>query len=119
MGNLPAPVTLGCRCDPPGSGEEYCTGHCQLRAKCAELEQEVRTLFEVLAQNCERHSRDLSYAQFVEAGGLGCSQCLTADNKLLAAENAQLVKALEAATHIETISAAENRRLGRRAWWRT
>jgi len=23
----------GCYCDPPGSGEEHCTGHCLLRAK--------------------------------------------------------------------------------------
>jgi hypothetical protein len=22
----------GCHCDPPGSGEEYCSGHCHLRA---------------------------------------------------------------------------------------
>lgn len=24
---------LGCRCDPPGSGEEHCTGHCYVRAR--------------------------------------------------------------------------------------
>ena len=29
-----------CQCDPPGSGEEFCTGHCVLRARIAELEAE-------------------------------------------------------------------------------
>lgn len=24
---------LGCQCDPPGSGEEHCTGHCYVRAR--------------------------------------------------------------------------------------
>jgi hypothetical protein len=23
-------LSVQCRCDPPGSGEEYCTGHCAL-----------------------------------------------------------------------------------------
>lgn len=26
-----------CQCDPPGSGEEYCTGHCFLKADIARL----------------------------------------------------------------------------------
>jgi hypothetical protein len=26
-----------CKCDPPGSGEEYCTEHCILRAEIARL----------------------------------------------------------------------------------
>lgn len=31
-------MTRECKCDPPGSGEEFCTGHCELRARIAELE---------------------------------------------------------------------------------
>lgn len=27
----------GCQCDPPGSGEELCTGHCVLRAELDSL----------------------------------------------------------------------------------
>jgi len=37
-----------CQCDPPGSGEEFCTGHCVLRARIRELEAEQQcweTLF--------------------------------------------------------------------------
>ena len=29
----------GCHCDPPESGEEYCTGHCLLSAEIARLEK--------------------------------------------------------------------------------
>jgi hypothetical protein len=28
-----ADVDEACRCDPPGSGEEWCTGHCDARAE--------------------------------------------------------------------------------------
>jgi hypothetical protein len=29
---------MGCHCDPPGSGEEHCTGHCLLRAENRKLD---------------------------------------------------------------------------------
>lgn len=29
----------GCVCDPPGSGEEFCTGHCYLRAEVQRLQE--------------------------------------------------------------------------------
>lgn len=32
----------GCHCDPPLSGEEYCTGHCALRAEITELRASQR-----------------------------------------------------------------------------
>jgi hypothetical protein len=35
----------GCECDPPGSGEQFCTGHCQLRA---ENERLRRALIEIV-----------------------------------------------------------------------
>jgi hypothetical protein len=28
---------IECHCDPPGSGEEHCTGHCVLRAEIERL----------------------------------------------------------------------------------
>jgi hypothetical protein len=31
----------GCRCDPPGVGEEFCTGHCHLRAEVAQLRADL------------------------------------------------------------------------------
>jgi predicted nuclease with TOPRIM domain len=31
----------GCQCDPPGVGEEFCTGHCHLRAEVAQLRTDL------------------------------------------------------------------------------
>lgn len=31
----------GCQCDPPGVGEEFCTGHCHLRAEVAQLRADL------------------------------------------------------------------------------
>ena len=33
-----------CTCDPPGSGEEHCTGHCFLRAELRQAQREVARL---------------------------------------------------------------------------
>ncbi len=32
----------GCRCDPPGSGEQFCTGHCALQHQRDESSAAVR-----------------------------------------------------------------------------
>jgi hypothetical protein len=45
-----------CQCDPPGSGEEFCTGHCLLRARIAELEavqQDWEGLFQTTMANLQ------------------------------------------------------------------
>ncbi len=35
----------GCHCEPPGSGEEFCTGHCVLRAEAqAQIDSRDETL---------------------------------------------------------------------------
>lgn len=36
----------GCQCDPPGSGEEYCTGHCYLRAENERVRQYALVLLD-------------------------------------------------------------------------
>jgi hypothetical protein len=43
----------GCRCEPPGSGEEYCTGHCELRAALASAETECDRLRSALGVTCD------------------------------------------------------------------
>jgi hypothetical protein len=45
-----------CQCDPPGSGAEFCTGHCLLRARIAELEavqQDWEGLFQTTMANLQ------------------------------------------------------------------
>jgi hypothetical protein len=42
-----------CACDPPGSGEEHCTGHCFLRAEIARLLR-----IETAARNLDAHSSE-------------------------------------------------------------
>lgn len=35
-------MTVECTCDPPESGEEFCTGHCVLRAEIERLQDLIR-----------------------------------------------------------------------------
>ena len=37
-----------CYCDPPGSGEEYCTGHCFLMERIKTLESGLREAIEII-----------------------------------------------------------------------
>jgi len=41
-----------CQCDPPGSGEEFCTGHCVLRAEIKWLQATLRVAREL--RTCQR-----------------------------------------------------------------
>jgi hypothetical protein len=52
-------VATECQCDPPGSGEEHCTGHCILRA---EIQRLLR--IETAARNLDTHSTE-GYATLV------------------------------------------------------
>lgn len=41
----------GCRCDPPGSGEEWCVGACHVRAKAKALLTALDELWETLEEH--------------------------------------------------------------------
>jgi hypothetical protein len=42
----------GCHCDPPGSGEEYCLGHCDLRMKLKTAREDIQRLRGALLACC-------------------------------------------------------------------
>lgn len=46
----------GCRCDPPGAGEEFCTGHCHLRATVARQAEQIERLREELTVYANREN---------------------------------------------------------------
>ena len=46
-----------CLCEPPGSGEEYCTGHCLLRAEIAGLRGRLEKCEGLLEQAHEDRER--------------------------------------------------------------
>ena len=54
-----------CQCDPPGSGEEYCTGHCELNAEIVRLREWLSRIAD-FTQEAARNSA-LAIEDYAEA----------------------------------------------------
>jgi len=83
----------GCHCDPPGSGEEHCTGHCLLRRERDELRSALKDQVEL--------NNEWSAA----------NDELRAKNERLRGEVADLLPRMDADAMTITTLARENERL--------
>jgi uncharacterized small protein (DUF1192 family) len=92
--------SIECRCDPPGSGEEHCTGHCVLRAEIERLkayeqmwhEQYASDLVQARAE-IERLRIELHRVAESRRGQRERAECAEAENGRLRAAYQQIENA--------------------------